>query len=248
MSSLPLLVPRSDPRVVWSTLALSLVAGCNWDTAPAPPAPNAGAAGGYSNTPLPRLTPAGIITREKADVESVLAGLTASGVEARAAKGVEVRVFHFAETIEPLELSVEIEESPAPEGRKGPLTIPLTGAGALKGEGTIRLVILPPESTGKDVAQIVLEAGPGTTGADSSWKVRRDVSRLWYDWPGRRVMPQSAVSAGPLELRQGKSYQLVSYAARDGGSSATCFVTLRCRAGRRGISSSVGGPHAASKP
>jgi hypothetical protein len=198
-------------RRVWATLALGWLAGCNGSPTPpsAPPAES-------------RSASTGVVYQGKPDLEAFVASLKDKGIEPVTMKGIDLRTFRFSGMVDLLELTATLEQNPRPTGATGPTEIVLTSDGVVN-EGSINLAILPPATTGKEGATIVVQIVPDGPGDIST--TARDVSPLWYATPGARPRIQSGLDAGsklPIP-RKARGLKVIGYSGAD-------QLEFRCRA------------------
>jgi hypothetical protein len=205
-------------------LLSALLAGCSGPPSAAPP-----------TAPAALATPSGpgdagppTIQTEKADRKAVLAGLKDATTGSADARGIEIRAYRFSGLTEPLEVLVQIERSRDPKGHNGLETISLITEGPPIPQGIVRMILLPPEATGREGARVVLQVVPD--GPGRAQVLSRDVSPLWFGWAKRRLMSQSSLVQGkPQTLRRGKGPPLVGYSSRDPATGAEVILELRCR-------------------
>jgi hypothetical protein len=170
-------------------------------------------------------TPA--IVAVKSDRDSVLAALKEQGIEVVSPDDIVVRGFRYAGLKDCLEWFVDIEHTPGIKGLERPLRISLPSDNRPAGDGTLDLVLLPPRSTGREGLLVVLRCVSARGGGCRI--VAGDAPPIWSGGPNRRVGSQSRLDGGPLMPRTGKTYKLVTYAARE-DPTGYATLTLRCKA------------------
>jgi hypothetical protein len=165
---------------------------------------------------------------ERADRKAVLAGLKDAMTGSADARGIEIRAYRVSGLTEPLEVLVQIDRVQDTKGDNGPETISLITEGPPIPQGIVRMILLPPEATGREGARVVLQVVPDGEGRTQT--LVRDVSPLWFGWVKRRFVVQSFVeSRNSLRLRRGKGLKLVGFDAWDRATGARVALDLRCR-------------------
>src|SRR5262249_36627438 len=118
-------VARSRPVAVPAVLLSGLLAGGSEPpSATTPPAPVS-----LTTSPPPKGADLPAIRMEKSGRKAVLAGFKDAMTGSAEARGIDIRSFRFSGLTEPLEVLVQIEQNPAPQGSNGPETISLTTEG-----------------------------------------------------------------------------------------------------------------------
>jgi hypothetical protein len=209
-------------------LLSGLLAGCSGPPSSATPAVPVALA--TSSDPKGAEGPT--IQTETSDRKAVLAGLPGSTTVSASARGIDIRSFRFSGLTEPLEVLVQIDRAQDPHGDNGVETISLITEGPPIPRGIVRMILLPPEATGRQGARVILQVVPDGEGRVQI--LSRDISPLWFGWAKRRVMPQAFLERDhPLRLRGGKGLKLVGYSAQDSATGARIFLDLRCRPAAR---------------
>jgi hypothetical protein len=201
-----------------------LLAGCS---APQPPATQT-APGTLAAPSDPKGAEPPAIRKEASDRKAVLAGLKDSVTGSTEARGIDIRSYRFSGLTEPLEVLVQIEQPPDRAGENGREAFSLVTEGPPIPQGVVRMILLPPEATGREGVRVILQVVPDGQGRTQT--LSRDVSSLWFGWAKRRFVAQEfAESGNTLKLRRGKGLKLVSYFAQDLATDARISLDLRCR-------------------
>ena len=176
----------------------------------------------------PKPTTSAIVYKEKANPDTFLKGLKTRGIDVISTKGLDLWAFRFEGMVDRLEVWVDVNESPRPEGQSGKQKF-LLSTDEVMAAGTINLAILSPAQTGKDGVRVVLQA-VSTDGKSDKTLISR-LSPLWYAWPNGRSRAQSGLDFGSkLPIRRRKALKLIGYSASNGEPPHSAQLDFRCRA------------------